>query len=306
MNAESHAAPRGRRRSASGEPSEGGRSRAAAGAERAAGAAARQRTQIMGVLNVTPDSFSDGGRWQKPDDAIAHAVAMVEAGATIVDVGGESTRPGAKPVANPEERKRVLPIVRELVARGITVSIDTMHADTALSAVDAGAVIINDVSGGLADAGMGRVVAETGVHFVAMHWRGGADVDAGYRDVVTEVRSELKARVAELIVVGVDPSRIVLDPGLGFAKDAEHNWQLLARLDELASLGHGILIGASRKRFVGALLPPGAAMEERDPPTAVISALAARSGVWAVRVHDVPSTRLALDVWERWQDGAPG
>jgi len=179
-----------------------------------------------------------------------------------------------------------------------------MHASTALAAVDAGAEIINDVSGGLADPGMARVVAETGVHFVAMHWRGGADVQAGYRDVVAEVRSELKSRVAELVVAGVEPSYIVLDPGLGFAKDAGHNWQLLARLDELASLGHGILIGASRKRFIGALLPEGAPMTDRDAPTAVISALAARSGVWAVRVHDVPSTRLALDVWDRWQDGA--
>ncbi|MEO8094303.1 MAG: dihydropteroate synthase [Pseudolysinimonas sp.] len=258
----------------------------------------------MGVLNVTPDSFSDGGRWQNLDDAIAHGVAMVQAGATIVDVGGESTRPGATPVATPEERKRVMPVVRELVARGITVSIDTLHASTALAAVDAGAEIINDVSGGLADEGMGRVVAETGVHFIAMHWRGGADVEAGYRDVVAEVRAELKARVAELVVVGVEPSRIVLDPGLGFAKDSRHNWQLLARLDELASLGHGILIGASRKRFLGAMLPEDAPMEERDAPTAVISALAARSGVWAVRVHDVASTRLALDVWDRWQDGA--
>ena len=262
------------------------------------------RTLIMGVLNVTPDSFSDGGQWQNPDAAIAHGVAMAEAGAGIVDVGGESTRPGAVTVAPADERKRVMPIVRELVARGITVSIDTMHASTALAAVDAGAEIINDVSGGLADPGMARVVAETGVHFVAMHWRGGADVQAGYRDVVAEVRSELKSRVAELVVAGVEPSYIVLDPGLGFAKDAGHNWQLLARLDELASLGHGILIGASRKRFIGALLPEGAPMTDRDAPTAVISALAARSGVWAVRVHDVPSTRLALDVWDRWQDGA--
>jgi dihydropteroate synthase len=258
----------------------------------------------MGVLNVTPDSFSDGGRWQKPDDAVAHAVAMVDAGAGIIDVGGESTRPGATPVASPDERKRVMPIVRELVARGITVSIDTMHADTALAAVDAGAQIINDVSGGLADEGMGRVVAETGVHYVAMHWRGGANVEAGYRDVVKEVREELKSRVAELVVQGVEPSRVILDPGLGFAKDAGHNWQLLSRLDELASLGHGILIGASRKRFLGELLPADAPVEQRDEPTAVISALAARSGVWAVRVHDVPSTRQALDVWEHWQDGA--
>lgn len=260
-------------------------------------------TLIMGVLNVTPDSFSDGGRWQDVDAAIAHAVAMTEAGAAIVDVGGESTRPGAVPVASPDERKRVMPIVRELVSRGITVSIDTLHSQTALAAVDAGAQIVNDVSGGLADPDMARVVAETGVHYVAMHWRGGADVEAGYADVVAEVRAELKARVAELVVAGVRPERIVLDPGLGFAKDAEHNWQLLGRLDELASLGHGILIGASRKRFIGALLPEGAPMADRDAPTAVVSALAARSGVWAVRVHDVPSTRLALEVWDRWREG---
>ncbi|MBX3195352.1 MAG: dihydropteroate synthase [Microbacteriaceae bacterium] len=258
----------------------------------------------MGVLNVTPDSFSDGGRWEHPDDAIAHAVAMAEAGAAIVDVGGESTRPGAVPVDSPQERKRVMPIVRELVARGISVSIDTLHAQTALAAVDAGAQLINDVSGGLGDRDMARVVAETGVHYVAMHWRGGADVAAGYRDVVADVREELKARVAELVVAGVQPERVILDPGLGFAKDPEHNWQLLGRLDELASLGHGILIGASRKRFVGALLPEDAPMTDRDAPTAVISALAARSGAWAVRVHDVPSTRLALDVWERWEAGA--
>lgn len=258
----------------------------------------------MGVLNVTPDSFSDGGRWQNLDDAIAHGAAMAEAGAGIVDVGGESTRPGAVTVAPADERKRVMPVIRELVARGVTVSIDTMHASTALAAVDAGAEIINDVSGGLGDEGMARVVAETGVHFVAMHWRGGADVQAGYRDVVADVRSELKSRVAELVVAGVQPEKIILDPGLGFAKDAGHNWQLLARLDELTTLGHGILIGASRKRFIGALLPEGAPMEDRDAPTAVISALAARAGVWAVRVHDVTSTRLALDVWDRWQDGA--
>lgn len=262
------------------------------------------RTQIMGVLNVTPDSFSDGGRYTKVDDAIDHAVAMRDAGAAIIDVGGESTRPGATPVASPDERKRVIPVIRELRARGITVSIDTMHSATALAAVDAGAEIINDVSGGLADPEMGRIVAETGVHYVAMHWRGGADVEAGYRDVVRDVRSELKARVAELVVWGVRPERIILDPGLGFAKDAEHNWQLLGRLDELATLGHGLLVGASRKRFLGELLPKRAPVEERDTPTALISALAARSGVWAVRVHDVPSTRLALDVWERWQDGA--
>jgi dihydropteroate synthase len=260
-------------------------------------------TLIMGILNVTPDSFSDGGKYANVDDAVAHAVELAEAGATIVDVGGESTRPGAAAVGAKDERKRVLPVVRELRARGITVSIDTMNSSTALAAIDAGAEIVNDVSGGLADEGMARVVAETGVHFVAMHWRGGADVKADYTDVVTEVRTELKNRVAELIVQGVQPERIVLDPGLGFAKTAAHNWRLLGRMDELASLGHGILIGASRKRFLGELLPAGAPTDERDAPTAVISALAARSGAWAVRVHDVASTRLALDVWQRWEGG---
>ena len=261
-------------------------------------------TRIVGILNVTPDSFSDGGRWQNPDDAIAHAVAMREQGAALIDVGGESTRPGAEPVDPEEERRRVVPIVRELTAHGIPVSIDTKNAATALAAVEAGAEVINDVSGGLFDPIMGRVAAETGVTFVAMHWRGGADVAPQYIDVVSEVRSELRSRIAELIVVGVDPGKIVIDPGLGFAKDAEHNWQLLGRLGELASLGHGILIGASRKRFLGSLLPDGAPTDERDLPTAVVSALAAQAGAWGVRVHDVAGTRVALDVVTSWDSGA--
>ena len=261
-------------------------------------------TRIVGILNVTPDSFSDGGRWQNPDDAIAHAVAMREQGAALVDVGGESTRPGATPVDPEEEQRRVIPIVRELADRGIPISIDTKNALTALAAIEAGAEVVNDVSGGRFDAGMGRVIAETGVTFVAMHWRGGADVEPQYIDVVSEVRSELRLRVAELVVAGVDPQQIVIDPGLGFSKDAEHNWQLLSRLGELASLGHGILIGASRKRFLGEFLPEGAPTDERDLPTAVVSALAAQTGVWGVRVHDVVGTRIALEVVNRWQNGA--
>ena len=260
--------------------------------------------QVMGILNVTPDSFSDGGRFEALEAAVQHGVRMSEEGATIIDVGGESTRPGAERVDPVDEQARVLPVVRELASRGIPVSIDTMNASTALAAVQAGAQIINDVSGGLADLGMPRVAAETGVHFIAMHWRGGADIKPDYGDVVAEVRAELKQRVAALIVAGVQPEQIVLDPGLGFAKSARHNWQLLGRLDELLSLGHGVLIGASRKRFLGKLLPDDASMEDRDAPTAVISALAARSGAWAVRVHDIPSTRLALGVWDRWQKGA--
>lgn len=256
-------------------------------------------TIIMGILNVTPDSFSDGGRWDDVDAAIARGLELRDEGAAIVDVGGESTRPGAVQVDPEEERERIIPVIAALAQEGVSVSVDTMHASTALAAVRAGAQLVNDVSGGLADVAMARVVAETGVHYVAMHWRGGADVASAFTDVVAEVRAELKARVAALVVAGVDPAKIVLDPGLGFGKDAEHNWALLNHLDELASLGHGILVGASRKRFVGALLPEGAPMEDRDLPTAVLSALVARQGAWAVRVHDVRSTRLALDVAQR-------
>ena len=260
-------------------------------------------TIIMGILNVTPDSFSDGGLYAGIDTAIARGVELRDQGAAIVDVGGESTRPGAVQVDPVEERARVVPVIEALVQEGVAVSIDTMHAETALAAVGAGAQLINDVSGGLADEGMPRVVAETGVHYAVMHWRGSADADPVYADVVAEVRADLKSRVAELVVAGVDPARILLDPGLGFAKNADHNWALLGRLDEIASLGHGVLVGASRKRFIGALLPEGSSMEDRDLPTAIISALAARSGAWAVRVHDVPSTRLALEVADRWTAG---
>ncbi|HEY9499365.1 MAG TPA: dihydropteroate synthase [Terrimesophilobacter sp.] len=260
----------------------------------------------MGILNVTPDSFSDGGLFHNFDDAVGHAVQMVEAGANVIDVGGESTRPGAERLPVEKEQARVLPVIRELVDRGINVSVDTMNAATAAAAVEIGAVLVNDVSGGLADRGMARVIAETGVEYVAMHWRGhSADMDAAavYTDVVRDVRNELKHRVAELIVAGVRPERVILDPGLGFAKTAQHNWQLLGRLRELETLGHRILIGASRKRFLGDLVPEGAPMGDRDPATATISALAAESGVWGVRVHDVAGTLAALQVWEAWNDG---
>lgn len=261
-------------------------------------------TIIMGILNVTPDSFSDGGRFDQTDAAIARGLELRDAGAAIVDVGGESTRPGAVKVDPVQEQERVIPVVQALAQDGVSVSIDTMNASTALAAIDAGAQLVNDVSGGLADDGMARVVAETGVHYAVMHWRGGADVAPVFTDVVAEVRAELKARVAELVVAGVDPAKIVLDPGLGFGKTPEHNWALLGHFDEIASLGHGILIGASRKRFVGALLPDDSPMEDRDLPTAVISALVARQGAWAVRVHDVPSTRLALAVAAAVTEGA--
>lgn len=258
----------------------------------------------MGILNVTPDSFSDGGQFSPIDAAIARGLQLREQGAAIVDVGGESTRPGAAAIDVREERARVIPVIAALAQEGVSVSIDTMHASTALAAVDAGAQLINDVSGGLADEAMPRVVAETGVHYAVMHWRGGADAQPTYDDVVADVRSELKTRVAHLVVAGVNPARILLDPGLGFAKNPDHNWALLGRLDEIASLGHGVLVGASRKRFVGALLAEGAPMTDRDLPSAVIAALAARSGVWGVRVHDVPSTRVALEVSDRWTAGS--
>ncbi len=265
------------------------------------------RTLIMGILNVTLDSFSDGGRYARFDDAIAHARMLAADGADIIDVGGESTRPGAPRVDVHEEQRRVVPVIRELVGLGLRVSIDTMNAATAFAAVEAGAEVINDVSGGLADPNMAQVVVDTDSTYIAMHWRGHSATmqqNAHYRSAVAEVKAELFHRVAELVVQGVDPARIVIDPGLGFAKLADHNWQLLGHLHELDELGLPVLVAASRKRFLGGLLPEDAGVRERDPATAVISALAAQAGAWGVRVHDVASTRAALDVWEAWQKGS--
>jgi dihydropteroate synthase len=263
-------------------------------------------TLIMGVLNVTPDSFSDGGLWLEPDAALEHGLELVAQGADLVDVGGESTRPGAVRVDPDEEQSRVVPVIRRLASQGVTVSVDTMNADTARAAIDAGAAIINDVSGGLADERMPEAVLATGAQYVVMHWRGRLDAKdsrAVYQNTVAEVRSELSARVTALLDRGVDPAKLILDPGLGFSKNARHNWQVLAGLHEVETLGYPVLIGASRKRFLGALLPDDAPAEDRDAPTAVISALAAQAGAWAVRVHDVPSTRIALDVLRAWQAG---
>ncbi len=273
---------------------------------RAAPSATSDRPIIMGILNVTPDSFSDGGLYDNFDDAVDHAVSMVSAGATVIDVGGESTRPGAERLPVDKEQARVIPVIRELVARDVPVSIDTMNASTAAAAIDLGAVLVNDVSGGLADKDMPRLIAESGIEYVVMHWRGhSANMNslAVYTDVVRDVRNELKHRIAELIVAGVRPDRVILDPGLGFAKTSQHNWQLLGRLNELATLGHRILIGASRKRFLGELVPEGAPTSDRDPATATVSALAAESGVWGVRVHDVAGTLAALETWEAWNGG---
>ncbi|WP_411699370.1 dihydropteroate synthase [Conyzicola sp.] len=268
---------------------------------------ARPRPRIMGILNVTPDSFSDGGRYDSVDDAIAHGAALHEQGADIIDVGGESTRPGAVRVAPDEEQRRVLPVVRELSDRGIRVSIDTLNSSTARLAVEAGAAVINDVSGGMADPEMFRTVAALDADYIVSHWRGhGENMNdlATYNEVVGDVRTEIQRRVAELIVWGVDERRIVIDPGLGFAKTSTHNWKLLGNLDRLESLGYPVLIGASRKRFLADLLPGDATTDDRDPATAVISALAAQAGVWGVRVHDVETTKAALAVWTAWEKGA--
>ncbi|GAA4743392.1 dihydropteroate synthase [Modestobacter marinus] len=247
----------------------------------------------MGVLNVTPDSFSDGGCYADAAAAIAHGLEMHAAGADYVDVGGESTRPGADRVDAAEECRRVVPVVRELAGAGARVSVDTTRAEVAAAALEAGAVLVNDVSGGLADEGMARLVAEAGVPWVLMHWRGHSRemyAAARYGDVVTEVGAELTARVEDVVAAGVDPAQLVLDPGLGFAKNAEHNWALLAGLDRLVALGLPVLVGASRKTFLGRLLAgPGGELrpvEGREAATLAISVLAAQAGAWGVRVHD--------------------
>ena len=266
-----------------------------------------ERTLIMGILNVTPDSFSDGGRWSTLDAALEHAAELTAQGADLIDIGGESTRPGADRVAVAEEQRRVLPLVRELTRGGIAVSVDTMNASTALAAAHAGAAVINDVSGGLADPDMTRVAIETGLPFVVMHWRGHSAemaAKARYSDVVADVRRELEYRVAELIVHGVDPAKIIVDPGIGFSKNAEHNWALLGNYGELASLGLPVLVAASRKGFLAPLVGAGAAPDARDAPSAVVAAIAAAQGAWAVRVHNVAETRSALDVADAWRRGA--
>jgi dihydropteroate synthase len=262
-------------------------------------------TIIMGILNVTPDSFSDGGQFASVDEAIQRGIRLRDEGASLVDVGGESTRPGAERVPVRDEQARVIPVIHGLVAAGVDVSVDTMNADTAFAAAQAGASVINDVSGGLADPDMYRVAAETGLHYIAMHWRGHSTTMndlAVYDDVVADVCTELKARVAEMTVVGIAPDKIILDPGLGFAKTPKHNWQLLARLGELESLGYPLLVGASRKKF---LRPFGDEPDARDEATAIVTALAANAGVWGVRVHDVPSSRRALGIVTAWKNGTP-
>ncbi|WP_409497303.1 dihydropteroate synthase [Amycolatopsis sp. cmx-11-12] len=270
------------------------------------------RCAVMGILNVTPDSFSDGGRYLGIEQALEHAHAMWSRGADLIDVGGESTRPGASRVDADTEISRIMPVIRSLAADGVAMSVDTTRAEVALAAVEAGASVINDVSGGLADPNMAKVAAETGVPYVLMHWRGHSkDMNAlaSYEDVVADVRSELLSRVDEAVSAGVDQSAIVLDPGLGFAKNAEHDWALLNGLDFFLSLGFPILVGASRKRFLGRLLsgkdgkpaPP----DGRENATAAVSALAAAAGAWGVRVHEVGASIDAVTVAAAWRKGSP-
>lgn len=252
------------------------------------------RPLVIGVLNVTPDSFSDGGKHFEVNSAVEHGIALRRDGADIVDVGGESTRPGATLVDVKEELKRVLPVVSALVGAGVNVSIDTMKAEVARECVAAGACLVNDVSGGLADPAMYSTVAGLDVPYVIMHWRGhGAVMNqlAVYDDVVGDVLRELNERLQTAIAGGVDPDCIIMDPGLGFAKEADDNWRLLNHLAEFVDLGYPVLIGASRKRFLGALLADAAGQPrtfaERDAATDAVSAIAAAGGVWGVRVHNV-------------------
>jgi dihydropteroate synthase len=274
-----------------------------------AGLPAPGRCLVMGVVNVTPDSFSDGGAWFDHDAAIRHGLGLVAEGADIVDVGGESTRPGAQRVSLQEELRRVIPVIGALAAAGVPVSVDTMRAEVAEAAVAAGARLVNDVSGGLADPAMPRVVAKAAVPYVVMHWRGHShdmDTRAVYADVVREVTEELHGRINAIVHEGVDPSQLIVDPGLGFAKRPEdnHNWTLLAHLPELMKLGHPVLVAASRKRFLGRLLaaPDGTPrpFADSDDATVAISTLAAAAGAWCVRVHRVRPNADAVRAAAAW------
>lgn len=252
------------------------------------------RLIVMGVLNVTPDSFSDGGRYTDLEDAVGHALELTRQGADLIDVGGESTRPGAGRVAAAEEARRVLPVIRRLAEERVAVSVDTYRAAVAEQAVEAGARVVNDVSGGLGDPDMARVVRDAGCPWVLMHWRGHSSDMAAlarYDDVVTDVRDELLRRVDEAVAAGVRPEQLLLDPGLGFAKNAAHNWALLAHLDALVATGIPVLIGSSRKSFLGSLLAEADGRPRptagREDATTALTTFSALSGAWGVRVHEV-------------------
>ncbi|WP_246777902.1 dihydropteroate synthase [Rhodoluna limnophila] len=279
------------------------------------------RPLVMGVLNVTPDSFSDGGEYTSVESALDHARLLIMGGANIIDIGGESTRPGAARVSPEIELARVIPVIEAIVEelqkidrRDVLISIDTMNASTALAAVAAGASIINDVSGGLADEKMFSLAAASGAKLIISHWRGFSDEmqnNSQYIDVAREVAIELQARVDAAVAAGVKRSKIIIDPGLGFAKDMQQNWQLVARLDELEKLDLPILVGASRKRFIAGALEPGLEPEvteisnnRRDLATAVLTALLLQRKIWGVRVHNVIATSDSISVVEALRQGS--
>lgn len=267
------------------------------------------RALVMGVVNVTPDSFSDGGRWATTELAVAHGRQLIAQGADLLDVGGESTRPGARRVDLAEEQNRVLPVIRELAAAGVAVSVDTIHAATAAAAIEAGAVVVNDVSGGLADPAMAGVLADAGVVYICQHWRGDPRTMDGLTDyggdVLAGVEAELRARLDHLADAGLADEQVVIDPGLGFAKTHEQSWRLLAATARLREdLRRPVLIGASRKRFLALALPDDVAADPlaRDAATAATTALAAAAGAWAVRVHEVPASRDAVRTASLWKE----
>ena len=267
------------------------------------------RALVMGVVNVTPDSFSDGGRWATTELAVAHGRQLIAQGADLLDVGGESTRPGARRVDLAEEQNRVLPVIRELAGSGVVVSVDTIHAATAAAAIEAGAVIVNDVSGGLADPAMAGVLADAGVVYICQHWRGDPRTMDGLTDyggdVLAGVEAELRARLDGLADAGLADEQVVIDPGLGFAKTHEQSWRLLAATARLREdLRRPVLIGASRKRFLALALPDDVAADPlaRDAATAATTALAAAAGAWAVRVHEVPASRDAVRTASLWKE----
>lgn len=247
---------------------------------------------VMGILNVTPDSFADGGRHNDFNAAVARGLEMMAEGVDIIDIGGESTRPGADRVSEAEELERTIPVIKELSKHGARISIDTMRARTAEAAIEAGASIINDVSGGLADPQMLQVVARLKTPYIAMHWRGQSkdmNLKAIYKDVVGDVIAELQERIKATLAAGIDATNLIIDPGLGFAKDAEHNWEIINSINRFVGLGYPVLIGASRKRFLGGDTP-----DEREQATIDLTKRLASTGVWAVRVHSVKPHKEVL------------
>lgn len=261
-----------------------------------------QRTLVLGILNVTPDSFADGGKFLSTKDAITQARKLMAEGADIIDVGGESTRPGAERVSEAEELKRVIPVITEIVKDGAIVSVDTTRSEVAKQAIAAGALYVNDVSGGLADENMAAlIVANPKVQYIVMHWRGDSksmQSRAVYQDVVKEVKDELDERVTELLKAGVQAEQIILDPGIGFAKEPEHNWEILKNIERFQLLGYPLLIGASRKRFLGELVN-AKETQDREAATIALTAELARLNIWGVRTHSVKPHRDAIAVIDR-------